>query len=109
MKQHITVSQLQELSPQAKEKFEKWGKDQGWFIHFVDEPPDVVFARCIGIGQMIGFLIDNGAFESEFGEPNQTANYTNGAITIDWYDGSNEKIELADALWEAVKEILEKK
>lgn len=99
MKQHITLEQLNELSPEAKEKLNQWGDSKGLFPHFVDEPPDIVLARCIGIGIMIEFLIENDIKESG-----------SSLYFLDEYSatyGDLSEVLLCDELWEAVKEVLE--
>lgn len=117
MKQHIKPEQLEELSPQGKVKLRAWWKPQSTdFINdkhyqdgvsintafeniytkqdvldIVDSDPDLL--PLLSIGQMIEFLEFNGELE-----------HTSLGIEIYWKKG-----ELADALWEAVKKLLEAK
>ena len=106
MKQHITLSQLNELSEKGKEKLRKWWKPEegdmcvtntGYEV-FIGEHVDyerfqafMADLPLLSIGQMIEFL-----------EVHGNDCYT--VFDIWWHM----KMELCDALWEAVKEVLEK-
>ncbi len=96
MKQHITASQLDELSKKGIKNLKKYllPKNIPGFW-------DVNFVPTLSIGQMIEFL----------DEENVAIDITTGWTIIaselqDLHTYKNE--ELCDALWEAVKEILEK-
>lgn len=99
MKQQITFNQWKEISPvQAGELIEKME------LKF---NPDGSFTDLPNIGKMIEVLFDN-----DFG-PIITSNDTAFYWTVEpekklacWSKYSFESSELADALWEAVKEIL---
>lgn len=100
MKQHITIEQLNELSLKGKRKlFERMLRTKNFEANllWVESP-------LLTIGQMIEFLSD------------KHDNFTIGKISS-WYidldisDGSHDVydvMELCDALWEAVKEELNK-
>ena len=97
MKQHITPEQLNELSKEEKKKLRKWLMDKQIMIV---QPHYLI---PLSIGQMIEFLDENG-FEI-------TRHKTESADHV-WSvtrgDSNFLFKELCDALWEAVKEILEK-
>ena len=91
MKQHITPEQLNELSKRAYKKLDKWMSSHGYWTSTM-----VVWGP--NIGQMIEFL----NWENE---PLKMTEFL--ALFID--DRQHGKdIGLCDALWEAVKEVLEK-
>ena len=59
------------------------------------------------IGDLIEFLREKDAFKSEFGhDPMLVVDTENGYVALDWF--RDEDTELCDALFEAVKEVLEK-
>jgi hypothetical protein len=91
MKQHITQKQFLELSDKHQEFILRWCMERDYYI--------------FGIGQMIEFLDERGSIELD--------NENNGWLIGYWYKGETTPIrvsrhELCDALWETVKEILEK-
>ena len=97
MKQHITVEQLEELSKKGKDKLWRW-----WETHWSEEL-DVSDDGCplLSIGQMIEFLL----------EKNPHRNYwfqCQGEVCCWFHPIESKHKELVDALWEAVKEVLEK-
>ena len=120
MKQNVTIEQLQELSPKAKEKLialTSWDNlphGAQMLLHNAD----FYLSEFLTIGKLIEFL-DEGKY---FKEPDDTDSYDvqvvwrisylqppgkdlrKKSFGIEW----NEGIELCDALWEAVKQILEK-
>lgn len=101
MKQHITKNQLDELNKKGKRRYYK-------FLRKIKDSPggmmyhDVIDGQLLpllSIGQMIEFLGDDLAFV-RFGDP----------IHLELGSGLGYgRKELCDALWEAVKEVLEKK
>jgi len=113
MKQHITKRQLKELSNDEILKLDKFMIDAGYYEENDLHPTAQANSKRkvgmnLSIGLMIEFLDDNDAFVEEFSEPNNTANFDYGGVTIDWFDIGDEDISLCDALWEAVKEVLER-
>lgn len=129
MKQHITVNQLDELSERGKERLRKWWKpkegDQfvryfkldnsnrqetyyiSWNDGYEDNINDNDSLPLLSIGQMIEFLEEH----SKEGWENVIGIWEN-VIGIDEYDVCldyrNSNQEFCDALWEAIKEVLEK-
>lgn len=123
MKQHITESDLKELSPKAKEKLREWWKPKTLGEIFFDPKygyvswnPSTPMAQRIkeirplpllSLGQMIGFLDEhkvdwsyhNGWLYEDLGH-DQDGN--------EFFEKRYNSLELCDALWEAVKEVLEK-
>lgn len=113
MKQHITVDQLNELSDKGKENLLTYCKDKGYIRESYDDlgewgKVNVKYSiTLLSIGQMIEFLDDNKVDIS----------YHLGYLFVDLdydYDGAEtydkryDNDELADALWEVVKEVLDK-
>ena len=113
MKQHITPNDLAQLSQEQREKLIEWFKSKDYFPQFTQptmmlESFDTLFARVLGIGQMIEFLQEN--WNDWYMSYQDT--------TCNWYvrlgylpDIEKPRLEyceeeLTDALWEAVKEIL---
>jgi hypothetical protein len=103
MKQHITVEQLKELSDKGFDNLNKWvfrnlTKDANKVpIKYLGKVEDYHLTTTedeylLSIGQMIEFL-DQEVLDEMFGDRNGFA---------------TEKDELCDALWYAVKEVLEK-
>ena len=110
MKQHITKSQLNELSDKGKDRLKEWFvRDFKWQGQaFVVPTRDVDFVSSINIGQLIEFLEESREYRNEFSIIR--ASYEN-----DWIVGKRQEggevagllaEELCDALWEAVKEVL---
>jgi hypothetical protein len=97
MKQHITVDQLNELSKRSRDKLEEYMSIKGYWT-------TTMFHLGPSIGQMIEFLDEH--IDHRFGD-----NWWNELFYGD-YDGGiylrEENKEISDALWEAVKEILNK-
>jgi len=87
MKQHITVKQVSELGEKEKKTLCDWLDSKGYSLDYKNSK---AVSTLLSIGQLIEFLYDK--------KPEWDLN-------IDHYFG--EPI-LCDALWEAVKEILEK-
>lgn len=113
MKQHITIDQLLELSPKAKKKLELWCFEKRYFTrhpvpgeparfsttdtyeNFVVDPP------LPSIGQMIEFFDGKCNLKLEQDLKYWTVKTSNGRFF--------QHFELCDALWEAVKEVLNQK
>lgn len=121
MKQHIEVTQSNELGDKAKERLRGW-----WRPQVGDFWNDDGYERCVdsdykqgiydnpllSIGQMIEFLDEN---KEEFDVIYKTRNeWGVGSYERDGYNGDfiysfvEYCDELCDALWEAVKDTLEK-
>lgn len=118
MKQHIDSDQFKELSAKGKDNLRNHYEDIGlrpgdYFlnikedcIYIVDEY-DINFSNgdlpLLSIGQIIEFLgTDMDSIENE-GTDWIVNKYSKGAI-YEW----TKRIELVDALWQAMKEVLEK-
>jgi len=95
MKQNITPEQLIELSFEAGAILTKWARERGKPVGIDDD-------LRLSIGQMIEFLDDNGV---------DLLHALNCEVPA--YDFSSEYIyearDWCDALWEAVKEVLNNK
>ena len=112
MKQHITVDQLNELSEKGKEKYHLYGmkifnypgRVQQVVWHDIKKVP----YPLLSIGQMIEFL-DGVDSCNEVSISNNGGKYSDNNYQWSLYDCSDAYIkqELCDALWEAVKEVLE--
>lgn len=97
MKQYITYEQLNQLSHQGKQKLHEWLQNrQEWTP---DPRPILIDWVTLTIGQMIEFLDDHGVDYYD-------------AFVKEWKsDGMEDRYpasELCDALWNAVKDVLEK-
>ena len=98
MKQHISAKQLKELSTKGKAELFKWRVKKG----YARNPFKVTLPPLLSIGQMIEFLgksifsiePHSGTWSLMIGQP------TGSLLRTERHK------ELADALWEAVKEIL---
>ncbi len=129
MKQHITVGHLNELSEKGKEKLKEW-----WWskLDETDQWVEKDAHRIIGsamfptkewmtIGRMIEFLDEHWTFEKyqsfcilkergwgvgDYNEPSgiESINYFASRV----FTKNDHFPELCDALWAAVKEVLEK-
>ncbi len=122
MKQHITKNQLHEFSSKGVIRLWEWMTQKGYwpkdlFMHAQkDMAITAMYAKDSAaellptIGQMIEFLEENpeikGTGDDGWFEPKMEWYQKNGNLYFDlsWSGG-----ELCDALWAAVKEILEKK
>ena len=145
MRQHISIDQLNTLSPTAHEKLRAWWKPQvgDWCYakieHYGRETSRAFLIRVINcinenvfedgvdnteycdsahkshctpllsIGQMIEFLLSYGSFGMSLCETQDPEKYVWELDSIDEWISENQNVELCDALWEAVKEVLEKK
>lgn len=129
MKQHVTIGQLNELSDKGKEKLKKWypyaidvSETRSWALPRTEDLKryyEGQFERqlLLSIGQMIEFLHeyykevalgfdDSGVYWHVHVGIRGAGSMLRGFGTI--YDSNEEDKELVDALWEAVKEVLEK-
>ena len=106
MRQHISIEQWNELSEKGKETLKKWGKKYGL---------DEICGEChygnewwgnkinpLSIGQLIEFLDENNILAVD-----ENALLLLPVVRDNSKGGLRENI--CDALWEAVKEILETK
>jgi len=114
MKQHITSKQLNELSDKGKERLREWCEDKKYGKEKIEELKwqggDIRHWKIplLSIGQMIEFLDEKGEYLLlDLNKDHLWCNATNhttihsGIGNINIFD-----IELCDALWEAVKEVL---
>lgn len=110
MKQHIEINQLSELSKKEKEKLKLFINGGKLHNDGYDFERDVDLAHLTTIGQMIEFL-DEYCLETRqdwsinFGKNFAlvgTSGNKNGKHMIE----SKRSVELCDALWNAVKEVL---
>ncbi len=101
MKQHITPNQLNELSDKGKKALSKFVKNKSWDVEYSDPTFTVVKLPLLSIGQMIEYLGEVEKFIT-------VDNHYGWVVT----QGEDEIVtgmridELCDALWEAVKEVL---
>lgn len=125
MKQRIAVEQLMDLTEEQKQKLREWWKPQEGdfflrvttkgkidFIPFIFNAREFEFANykefkipLLSMGQMIELLHTNHNLEHiEYMSGNGTYEVTvNPYVRLIEY---KQAVELCDALWEAVKEIL---
>ena len=113
MKKTITIEQLEELSEKGKERLREWIESKlsppisgSAYIGPLSSPYQTSYFMTIG--QMIEFLEDNtedGGYIDDYFDHNIIDGKTgySSNVAIGWHT----KKELCDALWEAVKEILE--
>lgn len=94
MKQHITKEQLDELNDKEKEKLRNW-----WFEH-IQRTIRQDFPTLLSIGQMIEFLDDNKMWLT-------IERLNDGWGLFEDPRGRYDHVELCDALFEVVKEVLE--
>jgi len=111
MKQHITETQLTELSASQFEKLTKYVTEKNLLPHFtgsqlVLHPASKYLADCMNIGQMIEFLMETNLYtqDGHFDDAYENTVVGRGycVFGIGW-DG-----ELGDTLWKVVKEEVEK-
>lgn len=98
MKQKITKKQLNELDQKGKNTLYHWFEKKDFDLVAYEDEDSFLYYPLPAIGQMIEFL-------DEQEELNNGWYIENGKrLTIDIFG----KGELCDALWEAIKDILDK-
>ena len=102
MKQYISVLQLSQLSDQGKKKLLMWERSKKYdnfddYAERVGKEPSTLSE--LSIGRMIEFL-DNVDIDVRLKHGKQK--------DLGYINGNRREKEFADALWEAVKEVLEK-
>jgi hypothetical protein len=124
MKQHITIDQLNELSEKGEGKLRKWWGDGHAHLEW-DNDPDARFVLMLDIGEMIEFLDEYAENDRDYlSKPvKEWPSLKKGKGSEEWYWVTNDNwlsvpgfgmvfgekfTEACDALWEAVKEVLEK-
>ena len=123
MKQHITKENLDTLSNKGREKLASWYADWqfkqgnqfvGLPLEVIDEKTMRVKVPLMSIGQMIDFLDEHmKGIDIRIRHCNYKSKsiYKEGTLITDIYGRNWSVVEdepnLCDALWEAVKEILE--
>jgi len=90
MKQHITGTQVSELSQKAKDKLYEWMVDKGYWSKNIAPS-----SMLLSIGQMIEFLGDN------------WSNWIFGGGDISDDDSENDNNDLCDDLWAEMREKLD--
>lgn len=90
MKQIIGEDEFYSLSESQMDELKIWADEKGYF--FPSQDP------CLSIGQMIEFL----------GDHIEEIRFHGDTVVICDLDHVYQKDELADALWEAVKGVLER-
>lgn len=120
MKQHITIEQLNELSKPSKKKLMN-SIDNIFYLNAQKQFPGIATTHwhedknyLLSIGQMIEFLskhreivvVTNG-LGSLTGLPNFLWKAGGGGVGENMEDNLKTSDELCDALWEAVKEVLD--
>ena len=122
MKQHITTEQINGLSKKGQGRLRRWWKprDGDWYAHSSHRAWFTMLAHgaaklekndnlpLLSIGQIIEFLDDTTGENFRTVGSKDVSQRSIGSpwhhwFTIHW----NEDMELCDALWEAVKEVLE--
>lgn len=99
MKQHITPKQLNELSEKGKEKLRKWLEKHPLEYKFTVGKPSAI----LSIGKMIEFLGDDKAAKAMLtGWEQDNLGWEGQCLDLVHID------KLCDALWKAVKKVLEK-
>jgi hypothetical protein len=123
MKQNITVDQLNELSEKALFNYARYAYDKGWStLDPIKNMPngDGTFSPVVepariclpSIGQLIEFLDDGvqnyvSVYYQRGGQAIDIEGYWNVDVEINKNKLRKLNSELCDALWEAVKEVLE--
>ncbi len=109
MKQHITIKQLNELSEKGADKMKEWlaTKVKGTPVGEITLIDGRLPSPILSIGGMIEFL-DDGVVKPHIYKVSR------GWVVDEYIYGQEDSIfnirrkELCDALWEAVKDTLEK-
>lgn len=111
MKQHITIEQLNELSEKGKERLREWWNKTQTTKDGEKWENGISNIVCLSIGQMLEFLDESG--HTFYSINTQENNGKREFFMISYKKSSikqalnGHRTELCDALWEAVKEILE--
>ena len=125
MKQHISIEQLNELSKKEREQLRKWWieKHKPWYKKIGEGPPKCGWKNFypnyydLNIGRLIEFLTDNEYGERKLHYTQKPMRRTEDDKQREWvwtnqwlstYFSSSYR-ELCDALWEAVRVVLESK
>lgn len=103
MKQHITVEQFMELKDSAKVKLWEWAQAEGRHYLVASEDKQTIYP-LLSIGQMIEFLNEHGHKDMVIKRINGDWDYEHDRYHYFHPYGQ----ELAEALWDAVKNVLEK-
>lgn len=111
MKQNISIDQLNELSPSAKERLREWAIKAD-YLQFEDRDDWEHIEKTFlpSIGQMIQFLRDHGWEGIELSYVNRgpavgfITHCLKGKDAGKWYSAEDDR----SSLWSAVKECLEK-
>lgn len=114
MKQHITLEQFDKLSTKQKNNLLKWALEKEYVVRLPNGIDDLLgrpyYVPLLSIGQMIEFLDEHDKFPTLFkycvGEKEWTLGHDedHGVTFVD----EHKNTELCNALWEAVKEVLNK-
>jgi hypothetical protein len=129
MKQHITIDQLNELSDKGKERLREWWRPVAGdcvyeisfdMVDFTTEDCEGMWPQLsiilsdkqrhlplLSIGQMIEFLVGTYGKRVDMDQVKDCSRDTSEWI-VEAKHMSYHAEELCDALWESVKEILEK-
>lgn len=106
MKQHIAIEQLKELTPKQMDKFLAYMNDKDYMPHgsqMMLHNDGWYMAQFLNIGQMIEFL------DVKVGSPYEGGFIDYKELEHKWVVNNGPYYyadELCDALWEAVKEVL---
>lgn len=104
MKQNITLQQLNELGIPQKAKLAMYALKSGWAKHEEYENGGYIDIPLLSIGQMIEFLDEEGRLwieQEEAIDGEILKRYRVQSRNFEYW-----RPELCDALWEAVKEVL---
>ena len=102
MKQRITLNQFDSLSRKAKGRLNDWVLNSEGVLAAFPEGDYDIDCTLLNIGQMIEFLLNEAGFNLDYSDSDNTWGVMLGEFEFG-------RAELCDALWEAVKEVLETK
>jgi hypothetical protein len=107
MKQHITIEQMNELSMKHRKKLHDWCIVKKWYKLPHKKYWVKYTVPLLTVGQMIEFLNTTHTVHMQ----QWMDEFKDWRVGLDWSSAEHfyyivEKPELVDALWEAVKEIL---
>lgn len=103
MKQYITIKQLNELTEKGKNKLLSYLFPGDYWGNIKERLSDI--PKILSIGRMIEFLKKHGWFHIE--TQHDPVFYWDVVIDHKGYGGAMHE-DLCDALWETIKQILEK-